>query len=182
LIKYAKENPGKLTYASGGNGTGQHVLAAALWKKTGVELVHVPYRGAQLAYTDLLGGRVDLFFDIAPTARPHIEAGSVKVFATSGATRNPNLPSTPTITETGVTTLDLESWFGLFLPAKTPPAIVTKWQNAVLAVSKMPDVRDRLEKAGGKPISPSPEEVKNMVKRDYQRWKQLIQEANVKAD
>ena len=182
LIKYAKENPRKLTYASGGNGTGQHVLAAALWKKTGVELVHVPYRGAQLAYTDLLGGRVDLFFDIAPTARPHIEAGSVKVFATSGATRNPNLPSTPTITETGVTTLDLESWFGLFLPAKTPPAIVTKWQNAVLAVSKMPDVRDRLEKAGGKPISPSPEEVKNMVKRDYQRWKQLIQEANVKAD
>jgi tripartite-type tricarboxylate transporter receptor subunit TctC len=80
LIQYAKENPGKLTYASGGNGTGQHVLPAALWNKAGVDLVHVPYRGAQPAYTDLLGGRVDLFFDLAPTARPHIEAGSVVTF------------------------------------------------------------------------------------------------------
>ena len=182
LIKYAQENPGKLTYASGGNGTGQHVLAAALWKGTGVDCVHIPYKGAQAAYTDIIGGRVDLFFDLSPTAKPHIDAGSVVTFATSGATRNPNLPNVPTIIETGVSNIQLESWFGLFLPAKTPAAIVAKWQEAFGQVANQADVKDRFEKAGGKPISPSPAEVKSMVQNDYNRWKQLISAANIKAD
>ena len=182
LIKYAQENPGKLTYASGGNGTGQHVLAAALWKNAGVDCVHIPYKGAQAAYTDIIGGRVDLFFDLSPTAKPHIDAGSVVTFATSGATRNPNLPNVPTVIETGVSNIQLESWFGLFLPAKTPAAIVAKWQDAFSQVANQADVKDRFEKAGGKPISPSPAEVKNMVQNDYNRWKQLISAANIKAD
>jgi tripartite-type tricarboxylate transporter receptor subunit TctC len=182
LIKYAQENPGKLTYASGGNGTGQHVLAAALWKNAGVDCVHIPYKGAQAAYTDIIGGRVDLFFDLSPTAKPHIDSGSVVTFATSGATRNPNLPNVPTVIETGVSNIQLESWFGLFLPAKTPAAIVTKWQEAFSQVANQVDVKDRFEKAGGKPIAPSPAEVKNMVQNDYNRWKQLISAANIKAD
>jgi len=182
LIKYAQENPGKLTYASGGNGTGQHVLAAALWKNAGVDCVHIPYKGAQAAYTDIIGGRVDLFFDLSPTAKPHIDSGSVVTFATSGATRNPNLPNVPTVIETGVSNIQLESWFGLFLPAKTPASIVTKWQEAFSQVANQADVKDRFEKAGGKPISPSPAEVKNMVQNDYNRWKQLISAANIKAD
>jgi len=182
LIKYAQENPGKLTYASGGNGTGQHVLAAALWKNAGVDCVHIPYKGAQAAYTDIIGGRVDLFFDLSPTAKPHIDSGSVVTFATSGATRNPNLPNVPTVIETGVSNIQLESWFGLFLPAKTPAAIVAKWQEAFSQVANQADVKDRFEKAGGKPISPSPAEVKNMVQNDYNRWKQLISAANIKAD
>jgi len=182
LIKYAQENPGKLTYASGGNGTGQHVLAAALWKNAGVDCVHIPYKGAQAAYTDIIGGRVDLFFDLSPTAKPHIDSGSVVTFATSGATRNPNLPNVPTVIETGVSNIQLESWFGLFLPAKTPVAIVTKWQEAFSQVANQADVKDRFEKAGGKHIAPSPAEVKNMVQNDYNRWKQLITAANIKAD
>ena len=182
LIKYAQENPGKLTYASGGNGTGQHVLAAPLWKNAGVDCVHIPYKGAQAAYTDIIGGRVDLFFDLSPTAKPHIDSGSVVTFATSGATRNPNLPNVPTVIETGVSNIQLESWFGLFLPAKTPAAIVTKWQEAFSQVANQAEVKDRFEKAGGKPIAPSPAEVKNMVQNDYNRWKQLISAANIKAD
>jgi tripartite-type tricarboxylate transporter receptor subunit TctC len=182
LVSYAKENPGKLTYASGGNGTGQHVLAAALWNRAGVDIVHVPYKGAQAAYTDIIGGRVDLFFDLSPTAKPHIDAGSVVALATSGASRNPNLPNVPTIIETGVSNIQLESWFGLFLPAKTPPAIVNKWQEALTQVANQADVKERFEKAGGKPISPSPAEVKAIVINDYNRWKQLITAANVKAD
>ena len=182
LINYAKENPGKLTYASGGNGTGQHVLAAALWNRANVDVVHVPYKGAQAAYTDIIGGRVDLFFDLSPTAKPHIDAGNVVALATSGASRNPNLPNVPTIIETGVSNIQLESWFGLFLPAKTPPSIVAKWQEALQQVANQADVKDRFEKAGGKPISPSPAEVKAMVMSDYNRWKQLITAANVKAD
>ncbi|BDW10281.1 hypothetical protein PSHI8_03630 [Polynucleobacter sp. SHI8] len=182
LIKYAQDNPGKLTYASGGNGTGQHVLAAALWKNAGVDCVHIPYKGAQAAYTDIIGGRVDLFFDLSPTAKPHIDSGSVVTFATSGASRNPNLPNVPTVIETGVSNIQLESWFGLFLPAKTPAAIVNKWQEAFSQVANQSEVKDRFEKAGGKPIAPSPAEVKNMVQNDYNRWKQLITAANIKAD
>ena len=182
LIQYAKDNPGKLTYASVGNGTGQHVLAAALWNKAGVDVVHVPYKGAQAAYTDIIGGRVDLFFDLSPTAKPHIDAGSVIAYATSGATRNPNIPGVPTILETGVSNVELESWFGLFVPAKTPPEILAKWQEAMQKVANMPEVKERFEKAGGKPISPTPAEVRTMVQSDYNRWKQLISNANIKAD
>jgi tripartite-type tricarboxylate transporter receptor subunit TctC len=182
LIQYAKNNPGKLTYASGGNGTGQHVLAAALWNKASVDIVHVPYKGAQAAYTDIIGGRVDLFFDLSPTVKPHIDAGSVVPYATSGATRNPNLPNVPTIIETGVSNIQLESWFGLFVPAKTPPEILAKWQDALQKVANMPDVKERFEKAGGRPISPTIAEVKALVQTDYNRWKQLISNANIKAD
>lgn len=182
LIKYASDNPGKLTYASGGNGTGQHVLAAALFKSAGVDCVHIPYKGAQAAYTDIIGGRVDLFFDLSPTAKPHIDAGNVIAYATSGAARNPNLPNTPTIAETGVSNVQLESWFGLFLPAKTPAPIVAKWQEAFAQVANQADVKERFEKAGGKPIAPNPAEVRTIVLNDYNRWKQLIAAANIKAD
>ena len=120
MVAYAKANPGKLTYASAGNGSGQHVLAAALWHLAGVNLVHVPYRGAQAAYQDLLGGRVDLFFDLSSTARVQVNAGTVKAMAVSGAERNPMHPDVPTILESGVAQLDLESWFGYFVPKKTP--------------------------------------------------------------
>jgi tripartite-type tricarboxylate transporter receptor subunit TctC len=182
LIQYAKANPGKLTYASGGNGTGQHVLAAALWHTAGVDLVHIPYKGAQAAYTDIIGGRVDLFFDLSPTAKPQIDSGSVVAFATSGAARNPNLPNIPTITETGVSTVQLDSWFGLFMPAKTPPAILAKWQEAFTQVANSADVKERFEKGGGKPMSVTPAEVSKIVQRDYNRWQQLIKAADVKAD
>ena len=99
VLKQAKAKPRALTYASAGNGSGQHVLAAATWHSAGVELVHVPYRGAQAAYQDLLGGRVDLFFDLAPTARTQFGAGTVKALATSGAQRNPMHPDVPTLRE-----------------------------------------------------------------------------------
>ena len=110
VVAEAKAKPRSLTYASAGNGSGQHVLAAALWHLAGVELVHVPYRGAQAAYQDLLGGRVDLFFDLAPTAGRQIAGGRVKAFASSGAQRNPAHPDLPTVRETGVAQLELESW------------------------------------------------------------------------
>ena len=101
LVAFARANPGKLTYASAGNGSGQHVLAAALWHLAGAPLAHIPYRGAQAAYQDLLGGRVDVFFDLSPTARVQIDAGSVRPLAVSGAERLAQHPQVPTIVETG---------------------------------------------------------------------------------
>lgn len=182
LVAYARANPHKLTYASAGNGSGQHVLAAALWHLAGVEITHVPYRGAQAAYQDLLGGRVDLFFDLAPTARVQVDAGTVKALAVSGGARNPMHPDVPTIQETGAAALELESWFGYFAPAKTPPEVLSRLRADLAQVIAAPEVTDAFRKAGGKPMSLSAGETRALVQRDVQRWTRLIRDADIKAE
>ena len=182
VIAYAKANPRKLTYASAGNGSGQHVLAAALWHLAGVDITHVPYKGAQAAYLDLLGGRVDLFFDLAPTARAQVDAGAVKALATSGNTRNTMHPDLPTLTETGAATLELESWFGYFAPTKTPPEVLTRLRTELTRVITSPDVADTFRKAGGKPMSLNTDQTRALVQRDVDRWTKLIRDADIKAE
>jgi len=182
LVANAKANPGKLTYASAGNGSGQHVLAAALWHLAGVELVHVPYRGAQAAYQDLLGGRVDVFFDLSPTARVQVDAGNVKALAVSGSARLAGHPAVPTITETGVAALELESWFGLFMPAKTPADVASHLRTELAKVIAAPDVIDIFRKAGGRPLALSPADTRALVKRDVDRWTQLTRELDIKPE
>ncbi len=182
VIAYAKANPRKLTYASAGNGSGQHVLAAALWHLAGVDITHVPYRGAQAAYLDLLGGRVDLFFDLAPTARVQVDAGTVKALATSGGTRNTMHPDVPTIAETGAASLELESWFGYFAPSKTPPDILARLRTELARVVAAPDVVDTFRKAGGKPMSLNADQTRALVQRDVERWTKLIRDADIKAE
>ncbi len=182
VVAYAKANPRKLTYASAGNGSGQHVLAAALWHLAGVEITHVPYRGAQAAYQDLLGGRVDLFFDLSPTARVQVDAGTVRALAVSGGARNPMHPEVPTIHETGAAALELESWFGYFAPAKTPPEVLSRLRSDLAQVIAAPDVTDAFRKAGGKPMSLNVSETRAMVQRDVERWTKLIRDADIKAE
>ena len=182
VVAHAKANPGKMTYASAGNGSGQHVLAAALWQLAGVEITHVPYRGAQAAYTDLLGGRVDMFFDLTPTTRAHIESGKVFPLAVSGAERNALQPTVPTINETGVAKLDLESWFGFFAPRGTPPAALQRLRTEMAAVIAEPELREVFTKAGGKPLTISVEQTSAMLKRDVERWTALIRAANISLD
>ncbi len=182
VIAYAKANPRKLTYASAGNGSGQHVLAAALWHLAGVEITHVPYRGAQAAYQDLLGGRVDLFFDLSPTARVQVDAGTVKALAVSGGARNPMHADVPTILETGVAALELESWFGYFAPAKTPADVLARLRSQMAQVIAAPDVIEAFRKAGGKPMSLTLAETRALVERDVQRWTRLIRDADIKTE
>ena len=182
LVAHAKTNPSKLTYASAGNGSGQHVLAAALWHLAGVQLVHVPYRGAQAAYQDLLGGRVDLFFDLSPTARVQVDAGSVKALAVSGGARLAGHPDVPTLNETGVVALELESWFGLFMPAKTPPDVAARLNTELAKVIAAPDVIDIFRKAGGRPLALNPAETRALVKRDVDRWTKLTRDLDIKLE
>jgi tripartite-type tricarboxylate transporter receptor subunit TctC len=182
VVAYARANPGKLTYASAGNGSGQHVLAAALWHLAGVNVVHVPYRGAQAAYQDLLGGRVDLFFDLSSTARAQVNAGTVKALAVSGPERNPMHPEVPTIIESGVAQLDLESWFGYFVPNKTPAEVQERLRTELAKVIAQPELQENFRKAGGKPLTLSAAETKALVKRDVERWTKLVRDIGIKAE
>ncbi len=182
VVAYAKANPGKLTYASAGNGSGQHVLPAALWHLAGVQVTHVPYRGAQAAYQDLLGGRVDLFFDLSPTARVQVDAGNVRALAVSGGQRNPMHPEVPTVQETGVAALELESWFGFFAPAKTPPEVLARLRADLGKVIAAPDVMDAFRKAGGKPMNLDAAETGSLVQRDVVRWTKLVRDAGIKVE
>ncbi len=170
-----------MTYASAGNGSGQHVLAAATWHLAGVELVHVPYRGAQAAYQDLLGGRVDLFFDLASTARTQVQAGTVKALATSGAQRNPMHPELPTLREAGVD-LELESWFGLFAPARTPAAALARLREEMQRAARSSELQANFTRpaAGRSPLNA--DEARGLLARDLQRWTPLVRASGIKAD
>ncbi|HEX7890193.1 MAG TPA: tripartite tricarboxylate transporter substrate binding protein [Ramlibacter sp.] len=182
VLAYAKANPGKLNYASAGNGSGQHVLAAALWHLAKVDVAHVPYRGAQPAYQDLLGGRVDLFFDLSPTARVQVDAGNTKALAVSGVARNPMHPQVPTVLESGAADLQLESWFGLFAPAKTPPEVLQKLRADFAKVAAMPDVQETLVKGGGKPMALIGDDARAIVKRDVDHWSKLVKTLGIRAE
>ena len=182
VVAYAKANPGQLTYASAGNGSGQHVLAAALWHLAGANITHVPYRGAQAAYQDLLGGRVDLFFDLSSTARVQVNAGTVKPLAVSGPERNPMHPDVPTILESGVAPLDLESWFGYFVPSKTPADVQERLRSELAKVIAQPELQENSRKAGGKPLALSTEQTRALVRRDVERWTKLVRDIGIKAD
>ena len=182
VLAYARTHPGQLTYASAGNGSGQHVLAAALWHLAKVDVAHVPYRGAQPAYQDLLGGRVDLFFDLSPTARGQVDAGRAKALAVSGGARNPMHPDVPTVIETGAAPLELESWFGLFAPAKTPPDTVQKLRADFARMAAMPDVQELLVKTGGKPLALIGDDARAVVQRDVDHWSRLVKTLAIRAE
>lgn len=182
VIAFARANPGVLSYASAGNGSGQHVIAAALWHLAGVRLTHIPYRGAQPAYQDLIGGRVDLFFDLSSTARTQIDAGHVRALATSGSGRLPTHPEVPTIQETGAAKLELESWFGLFAPAKTPAPIQERLRAELAKVITQAEVVDIFRKAGGKPLRLSTIDTRTLVRHDIERWSKLVRELDIKPE
>jgi len=182
LIDAARANPGKLSIATSGIGTGQHVSALMLKRFADVHLLEVQYKGAQPAYIDLLAGRVDLFFDNTTTARPFIADGRVKAYVTSGSMRDSLLPDVPTAAEAGLPDLVLDSWLGLFAPAKTPQNVVERLRSATLKAAADAAVRRRLEANGWRIISMSPEETRDFVKREAQKWPALLRQAGIRPE
>jgi tripartite-type tricarboxylate transporter receptor subunit TctC len=179
IIDYARANPGKLTYASAGNGTGQHITAAVTFHLAGVQVTHVPYKGAGPAYQDLLPGRVDLFFDNSATAQAHIDAGRVKAIAVSGVNRLPALPNVPTVRESGVD-FDNETWIGYFVRSGTPAPIVARLRADLDKVLAMPEIAAGLEKRGYRTVRMSPKETEALVAQDIDKWTTLIRNAGIR--
>ena len=182
LIEFARANPDRITYASGGNGSGQHIAAAVMAHMAGVKLTHVPYKGAQAAYQDLIAGRVDLFFDITPTARGQVDGGTVRALAVSSRERQAVHPNVPSVLETGVAALDMESWFGLFAPAATPAPALARLRADTAKVLAMPDMAERFQKGGGRALRLTQADTEALVKRDVERWTRVIREAGIKGD
>jgi tripartite-type tricarboxylate transporter receptor subunit TctC len=182
LIALAKSKPGEITYASAGNGSTNH-LAVELFKiKTGIDMLHIPYRGNPLAIVDVIAGRVPVFFDFVLTGLPHVREGKVRALATTGAHRSAVLPDVPTVMEAGVPDFETSTWFGIYAPAGTKPAIVKKLNAEILAVLAMPDIRERLTALGVDIIAEGPQALAALTKSDLEKWGPIVQKAGVKLD
>jgi tripartite-type tricarboxylate transporter receptor subunit TctC len=181
IVEFARANPGKLTYASAGNGSGQHIAAALMWHLAGVSVTHVPYKGAQAAYQDLIPGRVDMFFDAASTARGHVEAGRVRALAVS-AGRLGYIPSVPSVRDTGVVDFEWETWAGYFTRAGVPAPVLARLREAFARIAASPDVQRALEKRGVRPLQVTGPQAQAVLERDLERFVPLIQKAGIRVD
>ena len=179
LVAFARDNPEKITFASAGKGSGQHVAMAVTAQLASIKLTHVAYKGAQSAYQDILGDRVDLFFDISSTARAQVDSSTVRALAVSSRDRQTMHRDVPSVMETGVAPLDMESWFGLFAPAATPAPVLARLRAEFAKVVAMPEVAELFAKTGGRIMKLSPAETEALLKRDVERWTKLIQDAGL---
>jgi len=172
----------KLSYSSPGNGTPQHLAVELLKQRLGIDILHVPYKGAAQALTDLLGGQVQLAVLPVHTALPHARAGKLTVIAVSGERRSVLAPDSPSFAELGLANLDIDLYFWIAGPAGLPREIVRKWNQEIASILSAPEVRETLMKQGMVPAPGSPEEISAQIRADVERWKKFIAETGITAD
>jgi tripartite-type tricarboxylate transporter receptor subunit TctC len=182
LITYAKANPGKLNYASSGNGSLQHVTGAMLEQQGGIKMVHVPYKGTGPALQDLLGGQVDLTFGTAPPFMPHIQGGKLRVLAVTGKERLPSLPDVPTTAEAGYPGVNATSWFALFAPAATPKAVVDKLAADARTVVQSAAFKQKAQEQGATADYLGPAQLAERVKADLASWADVVKSSKIEAE
>jgi tripartite-type tricarboxylate transporter receptor subunit TctC len=179
FIAHAQANPGQVTFASPGHGTGPH-LAGELFKRVaGIELTHVPYRGAAPALQDLVPGRVDSFFNNIAPIIPLMQQGQLRALAVTSAKRTPAAPDLPTLAEAALPGFDVSGWYALFVPAKTPPAIVQKMHADTVAALADPAIRGRLEQLGLFVVGSTPEQLGQFLKSEMDKWGPVIKQAGI---
>ncbi len=183
LVAYAKQNPGKLTFGSGG-GTGSSLYLAAelLRLKTGIVFQHVPYRGAAAALNDLLGAHIDLMFDAMPVMSQQAKAGNVTPLAVTGAGRSPVLPEVPTMMEAGLKDFAVVNYFALFAPPRTPAAIAQRLRDEIAQAVAAPDMVEQFEQQGMAPVANQPAEFARHLEAELARWSQVIKDAGIKPE
>jgi tripartite-type tricarboxylate transporter receptor subunit TctC len=182
LIGYAKANPGKLTFASQGNGSTGHMIGEQFKVMAGIELTHVPYRGAAPASQDLVAGHVSMLFDIVPLAVSNLQSGNVRALAVCAAERVKALPDVPTIAEAGLPGMEAGAWFGLFAPAGTPPAAIAWVNREAKKAFAAPDVRERFAGQGAVLPLDTPEAFGAHVAAETERWGMLIRRAGIRME
>jgi tripartite-type tricarboxylate transporter receptor subunit TctC len=182
LIALAKAEPGKLNFASVGTGSPGHIAGELFKLKTGVDMVHVPYKGGGPAVTDTLGGQVQLLFVTLPAAMQHVKAGRLKALAVTSDKRSLAAPDIPTIAESGVPDCVVNSWYGALAPAKTPPAIIARLQAAFAKVLATPEVKDKLFAQGAEAAPSSSADFERRIHDELKQWEYVIREAKIKAE
>jgi tripartite-type tricarboxylate transporter receptor subunit TctC len=179
LIAMAKAKPGEINYASAGNGTGQHLSMELFKLMSGINLTHVPYRGAQPAYADVISGQVPVFFDNLASALGQIKGGNVRALAVSGSKRSPLLPDVPTVAEAGVPGYENYVWFGLWAPKGTPQPIIDKLHTEIQKALVNPAVKDRIEADAGEPLDMPLADIKPFLKKEIAKWAEVVKKAGV---
>lgn len=182
LVAYAKANPGKLTYASSGNGSLQHVTGAMLEQQAGIELTHIPYKGTGPALQDLLGGQVDLTFGTPPPYMPHIAAGKLRALAVTSKARVPSLPDVPTTAEAGLPKLDPTSWFAVFAPAATPKAVIDKLTGEIARIMSTPEFKKKAAELGATADYMPPAQLGARTQEDLKHWAIVAKASKIEAD
>jgi tripartite-type tricarboxylate transporter receptor subunit TctC len=182
FVAYVKERPGKIDYASSGNGSGQHLFTALLASMTGMKMNHVPYRGSGQATTDLLGGQVQMAIPGTAGMVGHIKAGKLRALAVTGARRSPQLPDVPTVMESGVPGYEAYVWMGLMAPKGTPPSIIDKLQREVVHALSTDEVKTYMATAGIEIVGSTPSEFRAFFRAEKERWATVIRETGAKID
>ena len=182
LVALARAAPGKYTFASSGSGGSPHLAGEMLKQRAGIELTHIPYKGATPAMSDLLGGQVSMGFQTALSAIPHLQGGKLKVIAVAAARRMTQLPGVPTMAEAGLPDFEVSSWNGLMAPAKTPPDIISRLHEATARALAMPEVREKFAVQGAEAASSTPEEFRAYIRAEIEKWGRVIRQSGARFD
>jgi len=182
LIALAKASPGKLNFGSSGLGSTNHLAGELLKARAGIDIVHVPYRGAAPAMNDLIAGQIPMMFDNMPAIRPQVQGGTIRAIAVAGAARSPLFPELPTMAEAGVANFEASSWFGLVAPAKMPPDVTKVLIDGVAKVLKDPDMVKRLADVGAEPGTLSGDAFAAFLRAESEKWGQVVKTAGAKVE
>ena len=182
FIAFAKDKPGALNFGSGGAGTSNHLAGELFNIVTGAKLVHIPYKGVNLAMQDVLAGNVHLVFIGIPAAAPHIKAGKLRALALVAPQRSSALPDVPTVAEAGLRDFEVTTWYGILAPAGTSKNIVSKLNAELVKIMHSPELKEKLGATGTEPLTSTPEEFAAYIKREIAKWGEVIRKAGVKAD
>jgi len=182
FIALARAKPGQINFASSGSGTSVHMSGELFKMLTGVDIVHIPYKGSAQALTDLLGGQVSVMFDNLPSSMPHIKSGKLRALAVTTAKRYPALPTVPTMVEAGVPGYEASAWFGIVAPARTPAAIVDRLNSEVNRSLNLPEVRERLEQQGAEPAPGTPADFGAFIKAEIAKWGKVVKASGAKVE
>ncbi|HTS83721.1 MAG TPA: tripartite tricarboxylate transporter substrate binding protein [Usitatibacter sp.] len=182
FIAYAKANPGKLNFGSGSTGSAGHLAGELFKSMAGVQMTHIPYKGAAPAMNDLIGGQIQLMFDNLASSLAQVKAGKIRALAVTTAKRTPLAPELPTIAESGLAGFDINTWFGLFVPANTPHEIVSLLHDEFVRALDQPDVREKMTAMGAEPVGSTPEQFAAYIRSEAQKYARIIKASGAKAD